>query len=146
MLFGFCMQPRPSALRSRALTAESSPEFEPDMQRRKQKAAVEATRSTVEQAVAEWLEDNAGDHRRLSPWESHCFAMLLTFLRYGYYERAMDQLAFTLEPPTPLPVFPLRNLMTLEQVRSAFPQAPSADRYRRHEHGQGRSEDRHDGA
>ena len=116
------------------------------MQRRKQKAAVEVTRGTVEQAVADWLEDNAGDRGSLSPWESHCFAMLLTFLRYGYCERAMDQLAFTLEPPTPLPIFPLRNLMTLDQVRSAFPQASSADRYRRHEHGQGRSEDRHDGA
>ena len=101
------------------------------MQRKTPKGGVQATRSDVEKTVAGWLEEHDGDLNVLSAWESHCFAMLLTFLRYGYYDRALDQFGFIMDPPIPLPVFPLHNLMTLEQVKNAFPQvAPARSRHR----------------
>jgi len=92
------------------------------MQRKTPRGGAQATRRDVEKAVAEWLEEHAGDHSVLSAWESHCFAMLLTFLRYGYHDRALERLAYIMDPPFPLPAFPLHHLMTMEQVKSAFPE------------------------
>ena len=80
-----------------------------------------ATRDDVERALADWLDEHAGDRTSLSPWEAHCFALLLTFLRYGYYEEALDQLAYILEPPIPLPIFPLHHLMSFDQLVHALP-------------------------
>ena len=80
-----------------------------------------ATREDVERALVDWLEVNRPQRNVLSAWESHCCALVLTFLRYGYYERALEQISFILEPPTPLPVFPLHHLMSLEQLMRALP-------------------------
>ncbi len=79
------------------------------------------TREDVEHALADWLDEHAHDCASLSAWESHCFALILTFLRYGYYDRALDQLGFILEPPIPLPIFPMHHLMTMEQLQRALP-------------------------
>jgi hypothetical protein len=46
---------------------------------------------------------------------------VLTFLRYGYYQRALDQLACVIEPPTPLPIFPMHQLMSLDQLLGDLP-------------------------
>lgn len=107
------------------------------MQRPGLKTAGAVTRGDVERAVMSWLEEHAGDQVGLSAWEAHCFAVLITFLRYGYYERALEQLAYVLEPPIPLPAFPLRQLMTLDQVRAAFPPRPANDDARYRERGDG---------
>lgn len=104
------------------------------MQRKTPKGGAQATRSDVEKAVAGWLEEHDGDLSVLSAWESHCFAMLLTFLRYGYYDRALDQLGFIMDPPIPLPAFPLHHLMTLEQVKSAFPEVAPLKSHARDDH------------
>ena len=90
-------------------------------QERRNLAAGRATREDVERALADWLDEHAEGRVSLSAWESHCFALVLTFLRYGYHDRALDQIGFVLDPPIPLPVFPLHNLMTLEQLRRALP-------------------------
>ena len=87
-------------------------------------ATARATRDDVEHALADWLDEHAGEHASLSAWESHCFALALTFLRFGYYDRALDQIGFVLDPPIPLPIFPMHHLMSLEQLQRAIP--PSA--------------------
>ncbi len=82
-----------------------------------------ATADDVERALADWLDEQSAGRAGLSAWESHCFALVLTFLRYGYYDRALDQIAFILEPPTPLPIFPMHHLISLEQLLRALPRS-----------------------
>jgi hypothetical protein len=79
------------------------------------------TREVVERALADWLDEHGADCTTISPWESHCFALISTFLRHGYHEQALEQLGYILEPPTPLPVFPLRHSMSFEQFLNGLP-------------------------
>ncbi len=90
-------------------------------QKLKSAASPGATREDVERALADWLDEHGRGRASLSAWESHCFALVLTFLRYGYHDRALAQLAHILEPPTPLPIFPLHHLMSFEALQRALP-------------------------
>ena len=92
-----------------------------------------ATQTDVERAIADWLDDYGRDRESLSAWEAHCFAMVLTFVRYGYYDRALDRLAAVIEPPTPLPLFPTHHLMSLEQLLRAMPASVREHRIAREE-------------
>ena len=89
------------------------------------------TREDVEQALADWLDEHGRDRASLSAWESHCFALVLTFLRYGYHERALAHLSHVLQPPTPLPVFPLHNLMSFDALLCALPSGVHMHRHPR---------------
>lgn len=63
-----------------------------------------------------------GGRTTLSAWERHCLGQALTLLRYGYYEPARIKVEMMLQPPHPLPTFPLPRPLSLEDVRRALTQ------------------------
>jgi hypothetical protein len=62
------------------------------------------------------------DQTSLSAWERHCLGQALILLRYGYYEPARVKVEMILQPPHPLPSFPLPQPLTLDDARRALTQ------------------------